>query len=103
MINKEQFKGHWKQIKGKGKEKWGKLTDDELLEINGKKEALLGKLQTKYGYTKEKAEQELKNFENSFNSDEDTEDQEDFIEFNEGETSEMKEDWDEDSDQRKIG
>ena len=40
------------------KEQWGKLTDDELTQINGNREQLEGKLQTKYGYAKDKAKQE---------------------------------------------
>lgn len=63
MMNKDILKGNWKQIKGKIQEKWGKLTDDELKEIDGKREALIGKLQTKYGYAKDKAQKEVENFE----------------------------------------
>ncbi len=63
-MNKDQIAGEWKSIKGKIKEKWGKLTDDEITQINGKREQLVGKLQSKYGYAKEKAEQEIKDFEN---------------------------------------
>lgn len=62
-MNKEALKGDWKLVKGKIKEKWGKLTDDDLTEINGKREQLLGKIQKKYGLAKEKAEQELANWE----------------------------------------
>lgn len=61
-MNKDQFQGQWKSIKGKIKEKWGKLTDDDLTQINGKREQLVGQLQKKYGYAKEKAEEELKNW-----------------------------------------
>lgn len=66
-MNKELFEGKWKEFKGKVKEKWGKLTDNELTEINGKKEVLLGKLESHYGYAKDKAEKELSAFEKSFN------------------------------------
>jgi len=58
-MNKDVFKGDWNIIKGKIKEKWGKLTEDDLTEIQGKRDQLLGKLQTRYGLAKEKAEQEL--------------------------------------------
>jgi uncharacterized protein YjbJ (UPF0337 family) len=51
--------GNWKQVKGKVKEKWGKLTDDDLEVIEGKKDQLLGRLQERYGYSKEQAEKEL--------------------------------------------
>lgn len=61
-MNKDTFEGKWHELKGKVKEKWGKLTDDDLTKINGKREALLGKLQTHYGYAKDKAEKELSDF-----------------------------------------
>ncbi|CUI17434.1 hypothetical protein PNK_1827 [Candidatus Protochlamydia naegleriophila] len=62
-MNKDTLKGDWKLIKGKIKEKWGKFTDDDLTEINGKREQLLGKIQKKYGLAKEEAEQELDEWE----------------------------------------
>lgn len=62
-MNKDQFQGAWKQLAGKVKEKWGKLTDDEITRINGKRETLVGLLQQKYGYAKERAEEELTRFE----------------------------------------
>jgi uncharacterized protein YjbJ (UPF0337 family) len=62
-MNKDQLKGNWHELKGKIKEKWGKLTDDDLTQINGKKEQLLGFIQKKYGYAKEKAQDELALFE----------------------------------------
>ena len=61
-MNKEQLKGSWNEIKGKIKTKWGRLTDDELGEIDGQKDILLGKLQQHYGYAKERAEKELEEF-----------------------------------------
>ena len=54
--------GNWKQFKGNVKEKWGKLTDDDLEVIEGKKDQLVGKLQERHGYTKEQAEKELKSW-----------------------------------------
>jgi uncharacterized protein YjbJ (UPF0337 family) len=57
-MNWDEAKGNWKQIKGKARQMWGDFTDDELDVIEGKREELIGRLQTKYGYTKEKAEQE---------------------------------------------
>ena len=63
MVNKDQLHGKWKEIKGKVKQNWGKLTDDDLTQINGKREELLGKLQSRYGYAKQKAEDELDRFE----------------------------------------
>lgn len=59
-MNKDIAKGKWTEIKGSIKEQWGDLTDDDLVEIEGKMEKLAGILQTKYGYTKEKAEQAYK-------------------------------------------
>jgi uncharacterized protein YjbJ (UPF0337 family) len=61
-MNKEQFEGQWMQLKGKIKEKWGKLTDDEIAQINGKFDQFLGKIQKAYGYNKEKAEEEIRNW-----------------------------------------
>lgn len=62
-MNWDQIEGNWKQFKGTVKEKWGKLTDDDLDKINGKKEHLLGKIQEKYGIAKKEAEEQLKVFE----------------------------------------
>lgn len=62
-MNWDQIEGNWKQFKGKVKEKWGELTDDDLQVIGGKRDKLIGKLQEKYGIAKEEAEKELKNFE----------------------------------------
>ena len=59
-MNWDQIAGNWKQFKGTVKEKWGNLTDDDLEVIEGKKDQLVGKLQERYGYTKEQAEKELK-------------------------------------------
>jgi len=62
-LNKEQFLGQWKILKGKVKEKWGKLTDDDLNKIEGKRDQLCGLLEKKYGYNKERAEAELADWE----------------------------------------
>lgn len=66
-MNKDLFEGKWHEFSGKVKEKWGKLTDNELKQINGKREFLVGKLQTHYGLAKEKAEKELSDFEKTCN------------------------------------
>jgi len=55
-------KGNWKQFTGKVKEKWGKLTDDDLTVVAGHRDQMLGILQKRYGFAKEKAEQELDEF-----------------------------------------
>lgn len=57
-MNREQFEGNWHLLKGKIKEKWGKLTDDDITRINGKYEQFVGTLQKKYGYSREQAERE---------------------------------------------
>jgi uncharacterized protein YjbJ (UPF0337 family) len=61
-MNWDQIKGEWLQLKGKIRDKWGKLTDDDLEMIAGKKDQLLGKLQKEYGFNKERAEKELDEF-----------------------------------------
>lgn len=60
MRNDITVKGIWWQLSGKLKEKWGKLTDDDLKKADGNKDYLLGKLQEHYGLAKDKAEQQLK-------------------------------------------
>ena len=59
-MNEDILKGKWLEIKGRVKEKWGKLTDNDLREIEGKGEKLLGLLQKKYGYLRDKTEMEYK-------------------------------------------
>jgi uncharacterized protein YjbJ (UPF0337 family) len=54
-MNTDQLAGKWKQIRGAAKQQWGKLTDDDLEYIAGRKEALAGKLQERYGMAKEEA------------------------------------------------
>lgn len=61
-MNWDQAAGNWKQWTGRIKEKWGKLTDDDLTTIAGKREQLAGLLQAKYGYAKEQVEQDLDAF-----------------------------------------
>jgi uncharacterized protein YjbJ (UPF0337 family) len=54
-----RVEGNWKQFKGKVKEQWGKLTDDDLNTINGRREQLEGKLQQRYGYAKDQARRDI--------------------------------------------
>lgn len=61
-MNEEIAKGKLIQLKGKLKEKWGKLTNDDITSINGQKDQLIGKLQEKYGRTKEEARKEVNDF-----------------------------------------
>jgi uncharacterized protein YjbJ (UPF0337 family) len=62
-MNWDQVKGNWRVYKGRVKEKWGELTDDDLDRIAGKRDQLLGTLQNRYGRTKEAAEDEVRDFE----------------------------------------
>lgn len=55
-MNTDQMSGKWKQMKGAAKQQWGKLTDDDLQVIDGKRDALVGKLQERYGMAKEDAQ-----------------------------------------------
>ncbi|PIJ48420.1 hypothetical protein BL250_15805 [Erwinia sp. OLTSP20] len=64
-MNKDQASGNWKEFKGKVKEKWGKLTDDDMQIINGKRDQLIGKIQARYGYEKDRAEKEVSDWERS--------------------------------------
>lgn len=61
-MNWDQITGNWKQFKGKVKEKWGKLTDDDMVALDGKRDQLVGVLQKRYGYEKAQAEKELDQF-----------------------------------------
>jgi uncharacterized protein YjbJ (UPF0337 family) len=58
-MNWDTISGQWKQVKGKAKEKWGKLTDDELDVVGGKRDQLIGKIQERYGLQKDQAEKEV--------------------------------------------
>ncbi|THT96409.1 CsbD family protein [Lampropedia puyangensis] len=58
-MNKDQIEGNWKQFKGKIKEQWGKLTDDDLDVIAGKKDQLIGKIQERQGIAKEEAQKQF--------------------------------------------
>jgi uncharacterized protein YjbJ (UPF0337 family) len=58
-MNKDQAKGTWTAFKGKVKEKWGKLTDDDLKVAEGQMDQIAGRLQERYGMARDKAKQEL--------------------------------------------
>ncbi len=62
-MNWDIVEGNWKQFQGKVKTQWGKLTDDHLDVIAGKRIALAGKIQEIYGISKDEAENQIKNFE----------------------------------------
>ncbi len=65
IMNWDQIKGKWKQTKGQAQQQWGKLTDDDLDKIEGRREELVGKVQERYGIAKEEAEKQVKQFESS--------------------------------------
>ncbi|AIT08652.1 hypothetical protein LO80_00785 [Candidatus Francisella endociliophora] len=67
-MNKHEAKGKWEQFKAKVKSKYAELTDDDLKKIEAGTEKLAGKLQEKYGISKEKAEEQAKELERDFNS-----------------------------------
>jgi uncharacterized protein YjbJ (UPF0337 family) len=58
-MNSDQMKGKWKQIKGSVKERWGKLTDDDLDVIDGQAEQLVGTIQERYGIAREAAQKQV--------------------------------------------
>ena len=57
-----RIEGDWKRLKGNAKEQWGRLTDDDLAAINGRREQLEGKLQERYGYAKDRIKREIDNW-----------------------------------------
>ena len=64
-MNEDRIQGNWKQFKGKVQEQWGKLTDDDLDVIAGKRDQLLGKIQERHGITKDEAEKQLSDWHRS--------------------------------------
>jgi uncharacterized protein YjbJ (UPF0337 family) len=62
-MNDDRIEGNWKQFKGKVKEQWGKLTDDDLDVIGGRRDQLAGKIQERHGVARDEAERQLKDFE----------------------------------------
>lgn len=65
-MNWDTLKGDWKQAKGKIKEKWGQLTDDDLTAAEGRQEQLVGRIQERYGKTKEAAQKEVSDWLKTF-------------------------------------
>jgi len=61
-MNEDILQGKWAQLKGKVKEQWGKLTDDDLMAIEGNQDQLAGRLQQRYGIAKEEAEKQIREF-----------------------------------------
>ena len=62
-MNEPWMKGKWNEYKGKVKERWGKLTDDDVDQVEGKRDQLLGLVQQRYGRSREQAEKELNEWE----------------------------------------
>ena len=62
-MNRDRIEGNWKQLKGTIKEQWGKLTDDDLDVIAGKRDQLLGRIQERHGITKDEAEKQISDWE----------------------------------------
>jgi uncharacterized protein YjbJ (UPF0337 family) len=58
-MNSDEMKGKWRQLKGSVRERWGKLTDDDVDIINGQNEQLVGKIQEKYGIAKDEAQRQV--------------------------------------------
>lgn len=62
-MNNDRVQGQWKQWKGQLKERWGRLTDDDLDVIAGRRDQLLGRIQERHGIAKEEADRQVKDFE----------------------------------------
>jgi uncharacterized protein YjbJ (UPF0337 family) len=59
VMNWDRIEGNWKQLAGKAKEQWGKLTDDDITVIGGKQDQLVGRIQERYGIAKDEAERQV--------------------------------------------
>jgi uncharacterized protein YjbJ (UPF0337 family) len=62
-MNTDRISGRWKQVKGRIKEQWGRLTEDDLDVIAGKRDQLLGRIQQRHGIAKEEAHRQVRQFE----------------------------------------
>lgn len=69
-MNWDQIAGNWKQVSGKAREKWDKLTDSDWTVVKGKREQLVGKVRERYGIAKEEAEKQVFEFETQLQADE---------------------------------
>ncbi len=67
-MNRDILEGQWKQIKGKVKQQWGRLTDDEVNQVNGRYDELVGLVQERYGYSRDEAANEVDMFLNNNNT-----------------------------------
>lgn len=66
-MNTDRTAGQWKQLKGSIKEQWGKLTDDDLSQLEGHSDQLEGRLQERYGLAREEAERQAREFRTRYN------------------------------------
>jgi uncharacterized protein YjbJ (UPF0337 family) len=62
-MNWDRIEGQWKQLKGAVKQEWGKLTDDDLAFINGKRDELVGRIQERYGIARDDADRQVREWE----------------------------------------
>lgn len=67
-MNQDIFEGNWKQLKGKVKEQWGKLTDDDFDVVAGKRDQLVGRIQERYGIARDEAERQVNDWEKRYNA-----------------------------------
>jgi uncharacterized protein YjbJ (UPF0337 family) len=58
-MNWDKIEGAWKQFKGKAREQWGRLTDDDVDVVMGRRDQLIGKIQERYGITRDEADREI--------------------------------------------
>ncbi|MFK8252282.1 CsbD family protein [Ancylobacter terrae] len=65
-MNWDRIEGNWKQVKGQVRQQWGKLTDDDLARMNGKRQELEGVLQERYGLAKDEANRQIDDWANRF-------------------------------------
>lgn len=71
-MNWDTIAGQWKQAKGKVREQWGKLTDDDLDVVAGKRDQLIGRIQERYGITRDEAERQVREFSDRYSAGTDT-------------------------------
>jgi uncharacterized protein YjbJ (UPF0337 family) len=65
-MNTDQMKGNWKQLIGKAKEKWGRLTNDDWQIVEGQRDQLVGRIQERYGIARDEAQRQVDEFEKSY-------------------------------------
>jgi len=68
-MNWDRIEGHWKEVVGKVKEQWGKLTDDDIEVVAGRRDQLVGKIQQRYGVVKEEADKRIASWQREVSDD----------------------------------